>query len=169
MSDPRTAEQSGTSRLPIFLLLAVLLVSATLLLGQAFEAAGIEKWFDRDQYQDRQVHKVSSLDELVEDFETQHNLWMPLAPPSTNFFGWTQVSTPDPMLFNPAGFPDDFVKGLVPVYRDGVVTYPVFVLEDADTRERVFRNVYGEVLAKTPVPPDYDPLWCLAEITFNPR
>ena len=125
--------------------LAVVILGASLLLAQVFTAEEAAATFDEDLYKEYKSHEVTTLAELAQDFEWQQTLWMPIAPPSTEFWGWTQEASPLPMPFDPANFPKDFVANLVPACRDGVVVYPVTAWEDAKTRDRVFYNADGKV------------------------
>ena len=124
MKGAHDTDRSGHSRVFVLLLSGVLLVSVAVLLAQTLKTPEPTPGLDENAYRDYRLNKVSTLDELVADFELQQSRWMPVAPPATNSFGWTQRSTPDPMLFRPSGFPGEFVDGLVPFYRDGVVVYP---------------------------------------------
>jgi hypothetical protein len=55
------------------------------------------------------------------------------------------------------GFPEDFLATLQGVEELGVAVYPVLVSEDAQTRERVFRNLEGKEAARVAAPAAYDP------------
>jgi len=136
----------------------------SLLSAEVLDAATTEQTFDSDLYIQYKSHELVSLDDLAQDFETQQSHWMPLALPTTKFWGWTQGSYPQPMPFDPTAFPKDFVAGLVPATQDGAVVYPVTVWEDSKTRSRVFYNAEGKVIASVPAPKDYDPRWCVNQM-----
>lgn len=144
--------------------LAVVILGASLLLAQVFTAEEAAATFDEDLYKEYKSHEVTTLNELAQDFEWQQALWMPLAPPSTEFWGWTQEAGPLPMPFDPANFPKDFVANLIPAYRDGVVVYPVTAWEDAKTRDRVFYNAEGKEIGSVSAPQRYYSRWCLYDM-----
>jgi hypothetical protein len=147
--------------------LAAVILGASLLLAQVFTADEAAATFDEDLYEEYKSHEVTTLAELAQDFEWQQTLWMPLAPPSTEFWGWTQEASPLPMPFDPANFPEDFVANLVPAYRDGVVVYQVTAWEDENTRDRVFYNAEGKEIGRVSPPQGYDPRWCLYDMYPN--
>ena len=129
------------------------------LVAQVQDADTVVQTFDSDLYKEFKSQEVANLADLVTDFEYQQTLWMAIAPPYTEFWGWTQDAGPNPMPFAPAGFPKDFLAGLVPAYRDGVVVYPVTAWEDWKTRDRVFYNADGKEIGSAQAPQGYDPRW----------
>jgi hypothetical protein len=142
----------------------LVLLGASLLLAQVFDTTKVEATFDWDLYKEYKTHEVVTLAELVQDFEYQQAQWMPIAPPSTECWGWTQEASPTPMPFDQAGFPKDFLAGLVPASRGGVTIFPLTVWEDPKSRDRVFYNADGKEIGSVPAQQDYDPRWCLAEM-----
>jgi hypothetical protein len=147
--------------------LITVILGSSLLMAQVFDAAKLEETFDGALLNEYKSHEVSTLAELAQDFEYQQAQWLPIAPPSTEFWGWTQTASPAPMPFNPGGFPKEFVAGLVPAYRDGVTVYPVTVWEDPKTRDRVFFNAESKEIGSIPAPQGYDPRWSLLAIYPN--
>jgi hypothetical protein len=139
---------------------------AAVLLAHVFDSETLEQIFDGDLYKEYKSHEVTTLEALAQDFEWQQALWMPLALPSTEFWGWTQEADPTPLPFDPAKFPQDFVANLVPACRDGVVVYPVTAWEDEQTRDRVFYNAEGKEIGRVAAPPGYDPRWCLPDLSL---
>lgn len=136
-------------------------------MAQVFDAAKLEETFNGALFNEYKSHEVTTLAELAQDFEYQQAQWLPIAPPSTEFWGWTQTAGPSPMPFNPEGFPKDFVAGLVPAYRNGVTVYPLTVWEDPKTRDRVFFNAESKEIGSIPAPQGYDPRWSLHAIYPN--
>jgi len=121
---------------------------------------------DWDAYSYFKGYEITSLHEMAEDFEVQQWTWMPIAFPEDAPWGWTQVADPNPMPFDPTGFPKSFFQGLIPRYLSGVMVFPVYVGEDPRTRERVFLNANQEEIATLPADRDYDPTWWLYAL-FN--
>jgi len=144
--------------------IVALTLGTSLLLAQVFDSAKLVETFNGDLYKEYKAHQVLSLDELAKDFQYQQSIWMPLAPPSTEFWGWTQEANPAPLPFDPADFPKDFVAGLIPSSRDGVVVYPVTAWEDPKTRDRVFYNADNKEIGSLPAPQGYDPRWCVFDM-----
>ena len=122
----------------------------SLLSAEVLDAATTEQTFDSDLYIQYKSHELASLDDIAQDFEAQQSQWMPLALPTTEFWGWTQGANPQPMPFDPTAFPKDFVAGLVAATQDGIAVYPVTVWEDSKTRNRVFYNAEGKVIGGEP-------------------
>jgi hypothetical protein len=147
--------------------LITVILGSSLLMAQVFDAAKFEETFDGALLNAYKSHEVITLAELAQDFEVQQAQWLPIAPPSTEFRGWTQTASPAPMPFNPEGFPKEFVAGLIPAYRDGVTVYPVTVWEDPKTRDRVFFNAESKEIGCIPAPQGYDPRWSLLAIYPN--
>ena len=137
---------------------ALVLVSAAALGGRNEDFAELTQP-EADALSNSGESEIRDLNDLISDFERNQFQWMPVAPPGIDFFGWTQGTEANPMLFNPAKFPEGFVSGLVPVDCGGYVIYPVTVLEDMTTREIVFVNVEGKEIAAVPPPSHYDPRW----------
>lgn len=142
-------------------LATVVILGASQLLAQDFDAAKLEETFNWDLYEQYKAHEVTTLDELAQDFEYQQAHWMPIAPPSTEFFGWTQDANLTVTPFDGAGLPKEFVAGLVPAYRGGVVVYPLTVWEDSKSRARVFYNADGKEIGSVAARQGYNPHWCL--------
>ena len=138
---------------------SALAVSAVLSALVAFAAlgedTGFEPAFDHDMYAGMMATGVSDPGDLIDDYELQQFEYLFIAPPAAE--PWIQGGGIRP--FDPEGFPDDFVSGLVPVVQDGVTNYPVYVVEDPDTRERVFANANLEEIGAVDPPEDYAPTW----------
>jgi hypothetical protein len=147
--------------------LTTVILGTSLLLAQVFDTTKLEETFDGALFSEYKSHEVTTLAELAQDFEYQQAQWLPMAPPSTEFWGWTQTASPAPMPFNPEGFPKEFVAGLVPSCRDGVTVYPVTVWEDPKTRDRVFFSSDSKEIGSIPAPQGYDPRWSLHAIYPN--
>jgi hypothetical protein len=113
------------------------------------------------------AYEVTSMDELILDFEAQQDLIIRIAPPDPDSY-WTQTATPCPVPFDPKGFPQAFLDGLIPAAENGVAVYPVTVWEEPLTRERVLFNAEGLEITALPPEPDYDPDWCFPEASLLP-
>ena len=104
-----------------------------------------------------------SVEELVAEYEFDQLMYLPIIPPGP----------PDPlhvgrnrsMMIHPKSFPDWFINGLVPVTRSiegrSYVAYPVWIQEDAKTRDRVVYAADDAVIGRMAPPEDYDPFWLL--------
>jgi uncharacterized protein YjiK len=90
-------------------------------------------------------------------------MFMPLLLPDVTYV-FTQSGGLLPVM-EWAGFSEDFIAGLVPVERDGVTYWPVWVMEDAgvNPRRRLILNANDQIIAELPVPKDYDPAWWVQE------
>jgi hypothetical protein len=92
--------------------------------------------FDHEMYAVLMARSLAGLDELVEDYEVQQFEWLYIAPPGPD--PWIQPT--DVMPFDPAGFPKEFLDGLVGEIEGGIAVYEVYAFEDPDTRYGAHRN-----------------------------
>ncbi|MEK7993816.1 MAG: hypothetical protein AAB403_08455, partial [Planctomycetota bacterium] len=97
--------------------------------------------------------------DIVADYEGRQAWYMSLLLPDASAV-LTQGGGIMPVT-DWSAFTKDFVGGLVPVERDGITYWPVWVMEDAtaEPRHRVIINAQNEVIAELPVPKHYDPAW----------
>lgn len=110
-----------------------------------------------------QVTAVKTASDIISDYSgIQRNL-LPILPPNSEH----TLAQGGGMLLveNWSGFSKSFVASLMPVEQNGVVKYPVWVMEDAtaNPRRRLILNVAETVIAEAPVPADYDPGWWVKE------
>lgn len=103
---------------------------------------------------------VHDLSELTLTFDEQQADWLPIVPPSSDF---VLRQDSDFIVFDPKGFPESFTQRLVPEPFDTGWIYPVLVMEDSVTRDRLFFNSNHELIARVPAPFDYNPWWLLEE------
>lgn len=143
------------------LLVVVMAVFPPSLPAQVFDKSNLEAVFDHEAFNEFKALEVSSVEELAGDFEFQQSLYIGIYPPSEEYIGWTQDAEPVYTLFQPSKFPGSFVASLIPIVRERVTVYPVFVMENPVTRARQFFNADSELIASLPPPPGYDPLWML--------
>ena len=117
--------------------------------------------FDHGLFSYYQDNQATGLDDIIGDFNLQQLQYIQIAPPNEEFC-WTQDG--ELTLFNPAGFPREFVTGLVSVNSEGIITYPILVVEDSATRQAIFYNAKSEKIAAVAPRPDYNPDWILLNI-----
>ena len=136
-------------------------ITVLLVIGRAgeqpAEPAGA---FDQDLYAWLKAGEVGSPSELAADYNLWQLVYVPILPPDPDL---VLCQSGGLLAFDPAGFPASFRSGLVPEVWDGVTVYPVTVMEDPITRERVFFNARDERIGLSPAPVDYDPFWYLIE------
>jgi hypothetical protein len=113
----------------------------------------IEKTFNQDLYNYFVANGFVSDADLLNNFNDLQTQWFPLVLPGMKLL--TQTS--GTRYFDPKGFPEEFLKGLLPVeIVGGAVVYPVIVKEDPKTRERIFLNIKGDEIGIADPPDDYD-------------
>lgn len=139
--------------------LACATITIGALLLQALGGKPPPEDFNVALYEMLMANRVTSTEEIVELFEFEQLQWLPIAPPSTNNFLQGEKILP----FAPRGFSKDFRSGLVAVETNGITSYPIYVYEDAATRERLILNANADVLSVISQPFDYDPLWYVTE------
>lgn len=152
------------SRYTWLAVLAAVILGATILLAAVIgEDTKVEDLFNYDLYNSYLDRQVGTAEAIVADYEWQQIMFMPLLLPDAEHV-LTQTGGLRPVI-DWAGFSKDFVAGLVPVERDGVTYWPVWVMEDAGTtpRRRLILNAKGDIIAELPVPKDYDPTWWVKE------
>jgi len=95
---------SRTLSIPL-LIVPLLLIFAAVLLAQILDSKSPEPAFDQTLYDRHRACEVTTLDELIVNFEAEQARWMPVAPPSSEMWGWAQDTAPNPLPFDPSGFP----------------------------------------------------------------
>ena len=148
------------SRFTWLSVLAAISLGVALVVAATTGGAKSAYWFNTPLYDQYLEATVSSATGIADDFDWQQVLVLPLAPPdpAVPFImpgGLLPLDTKD--------FTDDFLKGLIPVNRAGIVVYPITVYEDPITRERIILNAYNETIGAIAAPEDYDPLWYIKE------
>ena len=101
---------------------------------------------------------VSGVDALAALFKSQQALYLRISPPAPDFVLRQPCGT---IPFDPNGFPDDFLNGLVAETNKGCLVYTVVIAEDPTTRETVFANIKGNEIHAVPAVAGYDPWWLL--------
>ena len=96
-----------------------------------------------------------TLPELAAWFRAQQQLVLPIAPPTQSPF--LQHGHPKALPFEPAEFPLEMRQKLPGLVAYDCPVYPIFLIEDPDTRATVILNTHGEPIHSIPPPPDYDP------------
>jgi len=112
--------------------------------------------FDTGLYNEIMLYQVDSLDTLAERFEdTRH--WLPPFPPTDQMFYQDMSPVLVPLDLDAGLFPKQFIRKLIPEKtEEGYVKYPLFIMEDPQTRERVFYNSNIKQIGSVPAPADYD-------------
>ena len=87
--------------------------------------------------------------------DLQH-IFLPIIPPTADLV-LTQPGQPELLPFDAAKFPAEFVKGLVGIYENSVVVYPITIVESPKSHDRVFYNHDGEAFFSLAADPAYDP------------
>jgi hypothetical protein len=116
--------------------------------------------FDNELYNSLMSQRLESLDDLIVEYEYQQLDFMPVLPPGPD--GTLQQET-GVYAFDPAGFPVNFAKGLVPDYSLDVASFPVWIYQEPETLNRIVINSKGTELASLPPPADYVSDWFLLE------
>ena len=104
---------------------------------------------------------VSGVDDLTALFREQQTLFLRIMPPAKDFVLRQPCGT---IPFDPNGFPDDFLNGLVAETNKGCLVYTVVIAEDPVTRETVLANAKGYEIHAVPAAADYDPWWFLNSV-----
>lgn len=104
----------------------------------------------------RPLPHVTTLAELASDYARQQAEFLPLSAPDPAFIHLHHAGL---LTFAPAGFPESFLRGLIPADRQGITVYPVTLYEDAGTRDYVILNAAGVPIGLVPPPLAYDPRW----------
>ncbi len=118
--------------------------------------------FNDELYNSYIVSAISTEEEIIEDYEWQQVIFMPLLFPSGDSLmqngGILPVKSWDM-------FSDSFLKGLIPIVRDGITYWSIRVIEKSDVypRCRQIVNSRGDVLAEITVPADYIYDWYVQE------
>ena len=120
----------------------------------------IEDVFDSDLYMSLMACEVGSVSEIIQEFEWQQSMLLPLAVPDPHFIHFQSGGL---LPLDPTRLPDDFLSQLVAVEESAITTYPITVYEDPLTRERIILNAADKQIASEPAPWDYDPLWLVKE------
>ena len=100
------------------------------------------------------ARRVASLADLMARFEEDREGFLATLSPDPDFMHRHGGGV---LPFAIRGFPAEFVQGLVSAKDGGVARYPIRVVEDRQTRERLIVNAAGEEIARRPAPADYDP------------
>jgi hypothetical protein len=96
-----------------------------------------------------------TLPELVSWFRAQQQLVLPIAPPTASPF--LQHGHPKALPFEPADLPLEMRQKLPGLVAQDCPVYPIFLIEDPDTRATVILNMHGEPVHSIPPPQDYNP------------
>jgi len=104
---------------------------------------------------------VSGVSDLAALFKAQQATYLRITPPASDFVLRQSCGT---VPFDPNGFPDDFLNGLVAETNKGCLVYTVVVAEDPTTRETVFANSQGREIHAIAAATGYDPWWFLESI-----
>ena len=95
------------------------------------------------------------LPELAAWFRAQQQWVLPIAPPTGSPF--LQHGHPKALPFEPADFPLEMRQKLPGLVAYDCPVYPIFLIEDPDTRATVILNMHGEPVHSIPPPPDFNP------------
>lgn len=141
--------------------------------GTNLRASG-EQEFDWDRYAEiyevYSKYRIEGIDDLILEYELDQLNFLPIMPPDPDLpltVGQGRVR-----LFDSTGFPEDFLKKLVPVKnaKEEVALYRVFVTEDPITRDRKVYAADGSLLATVSAPEDYDAWWYVrAQFGIDPE
>ena len=102
-------------------------------------------------------NQFRDLEEICDAYTAHQENWIEIVPPRM-----TCLNQPEGVrVFNYRHFPRDFVKGLVPVEKNGITYYPITIFEDGNTRDHVFLNANGSEIYSVPPPEGYNPDWLL--------
>ncbi|MBN2301999.1 MAG: LamG domain-containing protein [Lentisphaerae bacterium] len=147
-----------------FATLAIVLLVVTLTVaGIVYNKDGtlnVEKSFDRELYRQYLKDGFHRLNDMLLDFDVHQAEWLPLVPPGMPLL----VQSAGLRCFDPKHFPERLAEQLIGVkYEGGVTVYPVTILEDPETRERVVYNVEFKEIGRFNSPEDYDWRWLMLE------
>ncbi len=142
---------------------AVVLVSLTALAVTAVTSLSERAKGDlADRYAKRLTARtVSNIDDLATFFKEQQALYLRITPPTPEFVFRQPCGV---IPFDPKGFPEEFLKGLVEEKDKGCPVYVAVIAEDSTTRETVFANAKGYEIHAIAAAKDYDPWWFLNSI-----
>lgn len=138
----------------------VALCAAVALAALIDEDTQVEDLFNHALYNHYIAYQVHGVNEIVEDYEWQQVMYLPIALPDPDFI---HVQSGGILAFDPNAFPDDFLKGLIPVQEGAITMYPITVYEDPQNRERVILNARDEKIGGQYSPWSYDPQWFVKE------
>ena len=96
-----------------------------------------------------------NLEDLIVWSEDLQESTIPIAPPTETHVhaaGW-----PDFFSFDPDAIPSAMLSNMWGDVKHESPVYPIFLMEDADTRETVFLNMYSEEIHAIPAPDGYNP------------
>lgn len=99
---------------------------------------------------------VPDLAALVERAEAERERFIGLLPPAEDFHLCQPIGT---VVFDPSGFPKDFLAGLASGTERECTVYRVVLAEDPITRELVFSNAGGKPFHAVAPAAGYDPAW----------
>lgn len=99
--------------------------------------------------------KVLSLADMAELYALEWERSLPLSLPFQDLY--LEKAPVEVLLFDRKDFPRGFVKRLVAVEANGIATYPVTILMDAEARRLLFYNARSERIAVTELPEWFDP------------
>jgi len=94
---------------------------------------------------------LDALCQVLMDVQRANSL---LVPPGMDYCEFPQGLR----VFEPKGFPEDFLAGLIPAELDGATAYPVRISETDDGTLEL-RNAKDDVFYKVEAPSLYSPLW----------
>jgi hypothetical protein len=132
--------------------------------GNASTAKKPKPQFDVELYNQIMSQQVESSDDIIAEYELQQLDWLPIVPPGPE--GYLKQET-GLYVFDPSKFSAEFIKGLVPDDSTGITTYPVWVFEDIETRNRVVVNANGDIILSVPPPADYTSDWFILDMYPN--
>lgn len=115
-----------------------------------------ESSIDLNAYYAMKDVEVSDPFDLEAYFTDQQDEFYPLLPPAADFI-LRQPGMPDVLPFDPAAFPDEFLKGLIEEYEFSAPVYYVELIEDPITRATLFVNRDGYEIYRLDPPSAYDP------------
>ena len=145
-------------------LLIVMCLILALYAGTANTAKKPKPQFDVELYNQIMSQTVESSDDIVAEYELQQLDWLPIVPPGPEGYLKQEAGM---YVFDPSKFSAEFIKGLVPDASLGVTTYPLSVIEDVETRNRVIVNANGDIILSVPPPADYTSDWFILEMYPN--
>ncbi|MBU0679554.1 MAG: thrombospondin type 3 repeat-containing protein [Verrucomicrobia bacterium] len=129
-----------------------LLIITVFLSARTSEAASV----DLNQYQTLMSSKLTGIADLEDRFRDEQDTLIPVLPPGEGFILRQGIGA-RVLPFDMTDFPKEFNDGLVGEYKNSVLTYPVTVAEDQETRAALFVNSNEEVIYSLPASDDYDP------------
>jgi hypothetical protein len=107
------------------------------------ESAGVSE----EAYADLMANEVLDLRDLADGAEIQRHMFNLMTPSG---FSWLQPMLPSVAPFDAGSFDDPFLDGLLGEDANSVAVYPLSLVLDPKTRETLFYNAEGELIASVP-------------------